>query len=129
MISKPTLLQISLEGEASQLVWLLSILAFVIAALALITTPSLRCISHELLVSPSGTLQSPARTIVTIWRSTLRAAEIWDLFWLGSRPIGGSIQTLSQLLCRLAILYLPSFNSTLRKMTIKFGIVSQLCKL
>ena len=100
MIRKPTLLQISLEGEASQFTKLLSILAFGIAALALIRTSSLRCISNALLVPPAQTLRSPARTIVTIGRLTLRAAEIWDLLWLGSRPIGGSIQTLCQLLCR-----------------------------
>ena len=62
MIGKPALLQISLEGKASQFTQPLSILAFVVAAFALVAAASLTCTSHALLTPHVQTLQFPAKT-------------------------------------------------------------------
>ena len=47
MVCLSALLQVPLEGEASQFAQLLSILAFVIATFALIAATPTRCVTHR----------------------------------------------------------------------------------
>ena len=64
MVSLSALLQVLLEGEASQFAQLLPILAFVVAAFALIAAASPGCINHTLpepLLKRRDLLQRPAR--------------------------------------------------------------------
>ena len=76
MVCLSALLQVPLEGEASQFAQLLSILAFVVAAFALIAAASLGCINHALPEPPAQTLQSLSRPSGTSERSALRAVGI-----------------------------------------------------
>ena len=83
------LLQVPLEGEASQFAQILSILAFEIAAFALVAAASLGCINHALPEPPAQTLRSLARPSGTSGRSALQAAEIWVCPCLHPDPLAG----------------------------------------
>ena len=89
MVCLSALLQVPLEAEASQFAQLLAILAFQIAALALIAAASLVRINHALPEPPAQMLRSLARPSGTSGRSALQAAGIWVCPCLHPDPLAG----------------------------------------